>query len=92
MTPYLFQCHAILNQQCNPRVEVSDIFFEDKVLLGLARNLGFVVPLYLLGFPLISKGLLRCIAALPLARSSSISKSFSFADIERYNAVEYRLD
>lgn len=92
MTPYLFQSHAILNQQCNSGVEVSDIFFEDKILLGLARNLCFIVSLNFLGFLSISKGLLKCIIALPLARSSSISKSFSFADIERYNAVEYLLD
>lgn len=29
---------------------------------------------------------------LPLANSSSISRSFSFADIDRYSAVEYRFD
>lgn len=28
----------------------------------------------------------------PLAKSSSISKSFSFADIDRYRAVEYLFD
>ena len=31
--PYLFQSHAILNQQGYPRIQVSHIFLEDKVLL-----------------------------------------------------------
>ena len=31
--PYLFQSHAVLNQQGYPRIQVSHIFFEDKVLL-----------------------------------------------------------
>ena len=30
---YLFQSHAVLNQQCNAGIEVADILFEDEVLL-----------------------------------------------------------
>lgn len=32
---HLFQCHAVLNEQGYPRVEISHILFENKVLLGL---------------------------------------------------------
>ena len=32
------------------------------------------------------------LGSLPLARSSSISRSFSFADMDRYKAVEYLFD
>ena len=34
-TAYLFQCHAVLNKQCYPGVEVADIFLEYEVLLRL---------------------------------------------------------
>jgi hypothetical protein len=40
---YLFKCHSILNQKCDSRIEVSDIFFKHEVLLGLAGYLGLEV-------------------------------------------------
>lgn len=32
---YLFQCHAILNQQGNARIQIPHILLQDEVLLGL---------------------------------------------------------
>ena len=46
---YLFQCHAVLNKQSYPRVKISDVFFQYKVLLRLRRDLGFELAQYLLG-------------------------------------------
>ena len=89
---YLFQCHAILDQQRYPRVEISYVFFENEILLRLARDLRLEVALNLLGFQKVSDCASRHPVVLPRARSSSISKSFSFADIDRYKAVEYLLD
>lgn len=47
---YLFQGHAVLDKQCYPRVEVTDVLFEDEVLLGLRGDLGFEFAQYFLGW------------------------------------------
>ena len=90
---YFFQRHAILDQKRYSRIKISNILFKYKVLFRLTRNFSFIVALDFLGFP-IRQRIDDCYLAssLPLARSSSISKSFSFADMDRYNAVEYLLD
>lgn len=63
---YLFQSHAILNQQSYPRVEVSDIFLEYEVLLRLGRDLGLQLSEYLLGCQLS----VNVRAVVPLERTS----------------------
>jgi len=40
MRTHLFQCHAVLDKQRYPRVQIAHILLEDKVLLGLRRDLG----------------------------------------------------
>src|SRR2546423_298310 len=40
---YLFECHSVLNQKGDSRVEISHILLEDEVFLGLAGYLGFKV-------------------------------------------------
>jgi len=51
---YLFQRHAILNEQCYPRVEVAHVFFENKVLLRLRRDPALEFAQYLLGCRLLA--------------------------------------
>jgi hypothetical protein len=91
---HLFQCHAVLNKQGYPRVEVSYVLLEDEVLLRLRRDLGLEFSKYLLSWQQLAY--LRPMhfrTTIPLARSSSISSSLSFADMDRYSAVtEYRFD
>lgn len=41
--PYLFQCHSVLNQQRYPRIQVSYVFLEHEVLLGLGGDLGLQI-------------------------------------------------
>jgi len=40
----LIQSHPVLNEKRNPRVEITDISLEDKVLFGLSRDLSLEVP------------------------------------------------
>jgi hypothetical protein len=47
---YLFQRHPVLNQERDARVQVPHILFEDKVLLGLRRDLRLEFSQDLLGF------------------------------------------
>ena len=92
---YLFQRHAVLNKQRYPRVEVSYVLLQHEVLLRLTRYLDLILMLRLLCYVAVSgnaNGANRKISP-PLARSSAISKSFSFvADMDRYSACEYRFD
>jgi hypothetical protein len=46
---YLFQRHAVLNQQGYPRVEIAHVLLEHKVLLRLRRDLGLEFAENLLG-------------------------------------------
>ena len=39
METHLLQRHAILDEECYPRVEISHILFQNEILLGLGRNL-----------------------------------------------------
>ena len=32
---YFFQSHAVLDEQCYPRIKIADVFLEHEVLLGL---------------------------------------------------------
>ena len=90
---YFFQCHAILDQKCYSRIKIPNIFFEYEILFRLTGDLGFIVALDLLGFSIRQRNADWIVASfLPLAKSSSISRSFSFADMDRYNAVEYLFD
>ena len=85
---HLFQCHAVLDEQGYARVEIAHILFEDKVLLGLRRDLGLEFAEYLLSCrQLAYRGALQSGRVVPLARSSSISSSLSLADMDRYRAV-----
>lgn len=92
---HLFQRHAVLDQQRDSRIQISHIFLEDKVFFRLARDFRLVITLNFLGYEPVSFRLSLSwhhdIFA-PRARSSSISKSFSFADMDRYSAVEYLFD
>lgn len=45
---YLFEGHAVLDQERNARVEVANVLLENEVLLGLRRDLGLEVPQNLL--------------------------------------------
>jgi hypothetical protein len=94
MQTYLFQRHAVLDQQRYPRVEIAHVFFEDEVLLRLRRDLGLEFAQYLLGcLQLAAAAHHGTRASIPRARSSSISSSLSLADMDRYSAVtEYRFD
>jgi hypothetical protein len=93
-TSHLFQRHPVLDQQRNPRIQIPHIFLQHEILFRLARNLGFVIALNVLGYAVVS-----CRPSSgpdapfsPRARSSSISRSFSLADMDRYSAVEYLRD
>jgi len=46
---YLFQRHPVLNQQSYPRIEISHIFLEDEVLLGLGGDFRFQIAQMSLG-------------------------------------------
>jgi len=96
---YLFQRHAVLDQQGDPRIQVPDILLEDEVLLGLRRDLGLEVAEDFLSCtrpsasPARARPHRRAARDAPLASSSSISSSVSLADMDMYSAdMEYRLD
>ncbi len=92
---HFFQCHAILDQERYPGIEIPHILFENEVFLRLTGDLCLVVSLRLLSCLFVSINSRLCLAGplVPLAKSSSISRSLSFvADIDRYRAVEYLLD
>jgi hypothetical protein len=41
---YLFKRHPVLNEQSYPRVQISDIFFKNEILLRLRGDLRFEFP------------------------------------------------
>ena len=40
---YLFQRHAVLDQKSYPRIQITDIFFEDEILFGLGGDFCFQI-------------------------------------------------
>ena len=48
--PHLFKGHAILDQEGNPRIEISYIFFQHEVLLRLTGDLSLVFALCFLRY------------------------------------------
>jgi hypothetical protein len=93
---YLFQGHAVLDEEGDPGVEIAHILLEDKVLLGLRRDLGLQVPQHLLRCTASQFSLLlsqRVLHGAPFASSSSMTRSDSLADMDMYKAdMEYRFD
>jgi len=85
---YLLQRHAILDEEGDARVEIAHVLLEHEVLLRLRRDLGLEFAEDLLGCGQLAGELAWYgFAHIPLARSSSISSSLSFADMDRYRAV-----
>lgn len=92
--PYFFQRHSILDEQCDAGVQVSHILFQHEILFRLWWNPRLQVPQVLLCCRRISATIGdQAELDVPRAKSSEISKSRSFADMDRYRAVtDIRLD
>jgi hypothetical protein len=57
----LVQCHSILDQESNARVQISHVPFEHKVLLALRRDLALQI----------TEGLLSCGSATSVGEHTS---------------------
>lgn len=55
-TPYLFQRHTVLDEQCYPRVKIADVLLEHEVFLRLRGDFRLELSQDLLGC-----GLLDCV-------------------------------
>lgn len=49
LSTYLISRHAVMNQQCNPRIQISDVPLQYKVLFTLGRDLALEIAKTFLG-------------------------------------------